>query len=59
MTPQPVCLTEEDIDDFVQCLLPSLWLSIFSKLGTIEAAIAVQNLSLLRPSMILPTLIEK
>lgn len=52
-------LSEKDIDEFVACLCPAVWLSIFSKIGSLEAALAVKNLAILRPEVILPTLMEK
>jgi proteasome activator subunit 4 len=57
--PKEYHLTEDDIDSFVQPLLPILWLSIFNKLSAVEASISVQNLALLRPALIFPPLMEK
>ncbi|XP_019858537.1 PREDICTED: proteasome activator complex subunit 4 [Amphimedon queenslandica] len=57
--PPSSCLSEKDIDDFVACLCPTVWLSIFSKIGSMEAALAIKNLASLRPEVILPTLMSK
>ena len=59
MTKEEAKLTERDMDDFVQCLLPSLRMAIFSKLGPGDAASTLHNLALIRPEMILPDLLDK
>jgi len=52
-------LTEDDIDKFVDCMLPSLQQAMFAKAHFVTAAVAMQNLALLRPERVLPDLLEK
>ena len=52
-------LTEKDIDSFVQCLLPVLWLALYTRRGIYEVALTVKNLAELRPAIVLPGLIER
>ena len=52
-------LTEDDITDFVNCLKEYVLISIFNKNYDEEAAEACQYLSILRPEIIVPTIIEK
>ena len=57
--PAGSCLTENDIDKFLDCMLPSLQQAMFAKAHFVTAAVAMQNLALLRPERVLPDLIEK
>ena len=57
--PDGAKLTEENIDDFVCCLLPAVRMAMFSKFGTLDAAIAFHNLALLRPEVVLPDLLTR
>ncbi len=59
MTKPEAKLTDKDINEFVQCLVPSLKMAIFSKFGTVDAAGAFHNLALIRPEIILPDLLDK
>ena len=59
ITTEEAKLTDKDIDDFVQCLLPSLRMAIFSKFGTVDAAVTLHSVALIRPEMILPDLLDK
>ncbi len=52
-------LTEQDITDFVNCVKEYAFISIFNKHYAEEAAEAVKYLSILRPELIVPTIIEK
>ena len=52
-------LTEDDIDSFVQCLLPILRLALFTRRGIYEVALCIKNLTELRPKLILPELMER
>ncbi len=52
-------LTEQDITDFVNCVKEYAFISIFNKNYAEEAAKAVKYLSILRPELIVPTIIEK
>ena len=57
--PDNAKLKDADTDVFVQCLLPSLKMAMFSKFGTIDAASAYHNLALIRPEMVLPDLLNR
>ena len=52
-------LTEQDITDFVNCVKDYAFISIFNKKHINEAAEACQYLSMLRPELIVPPIIEK
>lgn len=58
-TPDAAKLTEEDIDVFVACLIPAMKMAIFSKIGTLEAALTLHNLALVRPEMVIPDLLNR
>lgn len=57
--PDDAKLKDAEIDAFVQCLLPLLKMAMFSKVGTTDAALAYHNLSLIRPEMVLPDLLNR
>ena len=57
--PSEKCLTEHDIDRFVQSVLPVMRLAVFSRVGMMDAATAIQCLALVRPEEVLPDLMEK
>ena len=57
--PASTHLTENDIDKFLDCMLPSLQQAMFAKAHFVTAAVAMQNLALLRPERVLPDLLEK
>lgn len=57
--PSSAKLTEKDIDVFVECLLPTLWLALFTRRGIFDVAICIKNLAQLRPTMVLPELMER
>jgi proteasome activator subunit 4 len=52
-------LTEQDITDFVNCVKEYAFMSIFNKNYGEEAAEACQYLSILRPELIVPKIVEK
>ena len=52
-------LTENDITDFVNCVKDYVFIAIFNKNYDEEAAEACQYLSVLRPELIIPPLLEK
>lgn len=52
-------LTESDITEFVNCVKDYVFMAIFNKNYDEEAAEAFQYLSILRPELIIPTIIEK
>ena len=57
--PKAVYLTEDDIDMFVGCLLPSARMAIFSKVMSLDPAVSLQNLAQLRPEVVLPDLLDR
>ncbi len=52
-------LTEDDITNFVNCIKEYAFISIFNKSHADEAAKACQYLSMLRPELIVPSIVEK
>ncbi|CAN7938235.1 unnamed protein product [Ixodes hexagonus] len=52
-------LSDEDVTEFVECVRPVVLLSMFGKGGSSGAAMALQNLALLRPELVIPPVIER
>ncbi|XP_050688195.1 proteasome activator complex subunit 4-like isoform X2 [Eriocheir sinensis] len=52
-------LTEEDITAFVQCVQTPTMLTMYSHTGTHDAGIVFHRLSLLRPELVIPPLLEQ
>ncbi|CAF1141433.1 unnamed protein product [Adineta ricciae] len=52
-------LTEQDITDFVNCIKEYVFISIFNKDHSEKAAEICQDLSILRPELIVPTIVDK
>ncbi|CAF0736207.1 unnamed protein product [Didymodactylos carnosus] len=52
-------LTEQDITDFVNCVKEAAFIAIFTKSHQKEASKACQYLSMLRPELIIPPIVEK
>jgi hypothetical protein len=52
-------LTEQDITDFVNCVKEYAFISIFNKNYMKEAATICQYISMLRPELIVPPIVEK
>ncbi|XP_065785365.1 proteasome activator complex subunit 4 isoform X1 [Muntiacus reevesi] len=61
LTPVPDShkLTDQDVTDFVQCIIQPVLLAMFSKTGSLEAAQALQNLALMRPELVIPPVLER
>ncbi|KAJ7404837.1 hypothetical protein WISP_143263 [Willisornis vidua] len=61
LTPVPEShkLTDQDVTDFVQCIIQPVLLAMFSKTGSLEAAQALQNLALMRPELVIPPVLER
>ena len=57
--PETYRLTEQDITDFVNCLKEYAFIAIFNKDYVEEAAEACHYLSILRPELIVPVIVEK
>ncbi|CAF3831402.1 unnamed protein product, partial [Adineta steineri] len=57
--PESYRLTEQNITDFVNCVKECAFIAIFTKAHLKEAAKACQYLSMLRPELIVPPIVEK
>ncbi len=57
--PESYRLTEQNITDFVNCVKECAFIAIFTKAQLKEAAKACQYLSMLRPELIVPPIVEK
>ncbi|PFX25214.1 Proteasome activator complex subunit 4B [Stylophora pistillata] len=57
--PEEAKLTDADLTAFVECLKPAVMLAVFNKSGSFDAAGALQNLALIKPDIVLPTLLDK
>jgi proteasome activator subunit 4 len=57
--PESYRLTEQNITDFVNCVKECAFIAIFTKAHLKEAAKACQYLSMLRPELIIPPIVEK
>lgn len=52
-------LTDENVTQFVNSITNVVMISMFSRFGSAESASALQNLSLLRPEIVIPPVLEK
>lgn len=52
-------LSEDDITNFVESMRPVIFVSMFSKYGSQDSAIALRHLSNLRPELVVPDLLER
>ena len=52
-------LTNEEVTEFVESMKPIVFLAMFSKVGSHHSSIAINQLALLRPEIIIPPLLEK
>ncbi|XP_015766712.1 PREDICTED: proteasome activator complex subunit 4-like [Acropora digitifera] len=57
--PEEFKLTDDELTSFVECIKPAVMLAVFNKTGSFDAAGALQNLSLIKPDVVLPTLLDK
>ncbi|VDI21300.1 proteasome activator subunit 4 [Mytilus galloprovincialis] len=57
--PENEKLTEDDITKFVESMRPVICVSMFSKYGSQDSAIALRHLSNLRPEIVVPDLLER
>lgn len=57
--PESHRLTDADVTAFVESVQPVVLLSMFSKGGSSGAAVALQDLALLRPEVVIPPVIER
>ncbi|KAK3731823.1 hypothetical protein QZH41_020179, partial [Actinostola sp. cb2023] len=58
-TPQDKKLSDNDINQFVESLKPAVMLAIFNKFGSFDAANSLQHLAMMKPDLVLPTLLDK
>ncbi|XP_071319028.1 proteasome activator complex subunit 4B [Trachinotus anak] len=61
ITVVPECqrLTDADLQEFTRSLIGAALLAMFSKIGSTDAAYALQNLALLTPELAIPPVLEK
>lgn len=56
--PKSYHLSETTITRFVQALKPIISVSMFSRYGSVDSAFALQHLSVIRPEIVIPPLLE-
>lgn len=52
-------LSEDDITKFVESMRPVIFVSMFSKYGSHDSAVALRHLANLRPELVVPDLLER
>ncbi len=57
--PESAKWTDAEIEQLVAIIKPVAMLSVFCKAGVSDAATAIQNLTLIKPEMILPDLLDR
>lgn len=57
--PETHRMSDADVTTFVESVRPVVLLSMFGKGGSSGAAVALQNLALLRPELVIPPVIER
>ena len=57
--PESCKLTDAQVTRFVEGMKSTVFLSMFSKYGSQDSAVALRHLSTMRPELIVPTLLEK
>ncbi|KAG6452438.1 hypothetical protein O3G_MSEX007632 [Manduca sexta] len=58
-TPDAYKLTEKDISEFVNIVLEPTLQAVYSRSGSLDISIALQNLATLRPAVVVPPLVER
>uniref|UniRef100_A0A2A4JML8 Proteasome activator complex subunit 4 C-terminal domain-containing protein n=1 Tax=Heliothis virescens TaxID=7102 RepID=A0A2A4JML8_HELVI len=58
-TPEPYQLRDEDITEFVNIVLEPTLQAVYSRSGSLDISIALQNLATLRPAIVVPPLLER
>ncbi|XP_039757771.1 proteasome activator complex subunit 4A-like isoform X2 [Pararge aegeria] len=58
-TPEHYKLRDEDITEFVKIVLEPTLQAVYSRNGSLDISLALQNLSTLRPAIVIPPLIER
>ncbi|KAG8177101.1 hypothetical protein JTE90_015245 [Oedothorax gibbosus] len=57
--PEHAKLTDQEVTEFVKSVVPVALLSMFSKRGSQDSAVALQNLGTLRPELVIPPLLDR
>ncbi|KZC11232.1 Proteasome activator complex subunit 4 [Dufourea novaeangliae] len=57
--PDEYKLTDSDVDAFVKSMIPITMTAMFNKIGVNNAALALEHLSAMRPSLVIPDVLEK
>ncbi|CAH4031865.1 unnamed protein product [Pieris brassicae] len=58
-TPEGYKLRDEDITEFVMIVLEPTFQAVYSRSGSLDISVALQNLATLRPAIVIPPLIDK
>nr|XP_026489617.1 proteasome activator complex subunit 4B-like [Vanessa tameamea] len=58
-TPELYKLRDEDVTEFVKIVLEPTFQAVYSKSGSLDISIALHNLAILRPAIVIPPLLEK
>ncbi|XP_034834096.1 proteasome activator complex subunit 4-like isoform X1 [Maniola hyperantus] len=58
-TPEHYKLRDEDITEFVKIVLEPTLQAVYSRSGSLDISVALQNLATLRPAIVIPPLIER
>lgn len=57
--PEEYKLTDSDVDAFVKSMMPVAMTAMFSTLGVRTASQALQHLASMRPSLVIPSVLDK
>lgn len=57
--PEETRITDAEIEHYVNIIKEVALLSVYSKQGSIQAALTLQNLALLRPDLVIPQLLQR
>lgn len=57
--PEETRITDSEIERYVNIIKEVALLSVYSKQGSIQAALTLQNLALLRPDLVIPQLLQR
>ncbi|XP_013170818.1 PREDICTED: proteasome activator complex subunit 4-like isoform X2 [Papilio xuthus] len=58
-TPPELKLREEDITEFVKIMLEPTLQAVYSRSGSLDVSIALQNLASMRPAIVIPPLLDR
>ncbi|GFN96540.1 proteasome activator complex subunit 4 [Plakobranchus ocellatus] len=57
--PHPYKLTDAQVTEFVESVKPSVFVAIFSKMGSQDSSMGLRHLATLRPEIVIPPFLEK